>query len=202
MTDTADQEGGTKFEPLATALGPYFGKPIDQYPEALRRRVRQLVIAPVWNALSEDQQRSAAAQSDMQHDPALEDERLRTWGLVAKIHDLTAQLNEMKASNPEQRPSEIELKRLRVAELEAEISQLESELSRGAEATPATPGRAPTESEADGLVVQYQEKHGKVPNKNAAEAFAKAEGFIKTRDEMRAAVDRATGSRGRGRPPT
>lgn len=67
---------------------------------------------------------------------------------------------------------------------------------------PQAQRRAPTAVEADGLVIQYLEKHSKVPNQREAELFAKAQGFVKSRDEMRAAVDRYTGSRSRGRPPT
>jgi len=212
MTDGTDSIAGAKFESLATALAPYFGKPIDQMPEDLRRRIIQDLVIPPWDTLTEDQRRSAAMQWDMHFDPALKDERRR-------LHKLAVRIHELKASEPGRLPSEIEFKRQRLAELESEftdqvprsVAQASEEprppnsppQTEATEGSPrATPRRAPTDEEADDLVVQYKKKYGKIPNHNKAEAFAKAEGFGKARDEMRAAVDRATGSRGRGRPST
>lgn len=135
MSDTPNQEGEAKFESLAAALAPYFGKPSGQIPKDLRLRItRDLLLAPLWDTLSEDQQRSASAQWDWQNDPVFENERRRIWGL-------TVQLHEMKASDPGNDPLRIEAKRLRIAELE-------SELSRGAASDTATPSPARSRTKA------------------------------------------------------
>ena len=87
MTDTADQEAGVKFEPLAAVLAPYFGKRIEQIPEDLQRRIQQLVVAPVWDTLSEDQQCMAATQWDWEYDPSKENARRKLWELQTLIDE-------------------------------------------------------------------------------------------------------------------
>lgn len=130
------------FEPLRQALDGWFEADLASLPDDLRERVGQDLFPLAWEQLTPDQRRSAAAQFDQQHDPALEGERQRAWDRVIELSDLRRQIERWEqVAAPAAR--DLEIKDATLAELRHTLAKLEARFRDRDRAGPVSPSNAP-----------------------------------------------------------
>ena len=88
----------SSFISLEAVLEGRFETPFDELPEDLRKRVERGFRPSPWNSLTPDDRRKRAYHWDCLHDPAIEDEQRRLWGLGLLMDDLKEEIEEWEAT--------------------------------------------------------------------------------------------------------
>ncbi len=116
------------FVPLTLQLAQWFDHDREALPESVRDLLKdKLILDTLWDSISPDQRRSAAAQWDYQHDPALEQERTHYWNLWCEIDELETELKRLKELRPVSYEGD-HVKRKEIRDLESRIALFKENL--------------------------------------------------------------------------
>lgn len=140
------------FPSLTLALEGWFGKPLEELPEAKRQRIKESpVLLALWDQLSPEQRHDAARQWDYQHDPAIEQDRQYYLNLAAREYELEEEIRELELAGAPTADVVIQ-KKARLEELRRELVQvralLQQEMPEG--------GVEPAAADAPSLVSKPQ----------------------------------------------
>ncbi len=117
-----------QFVPITVELAYWFNHKRDDLPAATRELLEgEPILDALWDSISPDQRRDAAAQWDYQHDPATEQERQHFWNIWCEIDELETEVKRLK----ELRPTSYEgdyVKKKEIRELEVRIGLLNKSL--------------------------------------------------------------------------